>query len=569
MTRRLAHRGPDGEGDYFARRLGLGHRRLAIIDMEGGGQPMVNEAGTLCLAANNEIYNYVELRRELEARGHRFDTASDTEVILKLFEEERERGLRKLEGMFALAVWDAADETLLLARDPFGIKPLYYYRDSSALVFASEMRALLEYPGLDRTLDLAALDGYFESLSLPEPRTVFRRVRKLPAGHFLKVHRGRVRIRSYWEPEAGAQPAGGPKPRVGNLARRFREELERTVALSLRSDVPVGLLLSGGVDSSSVAAFAARAGRGRLQTFSAAFSEGEFDESGFSRLVAKELGTRHHEVLVTKSRATRIASRLTELVDEPFADSSSIPTYAVCELASAHVKTVLSGEGADELLGGYPWHLPTPADGSPVSASGHPARVVFTEAERRSLYSGDLRRQIQRRRRNNPPGGGPGRGPAPHSLNASLLADIRGYLPSDILLKSDRMSMLHSLEVRVPFLNRRFAEFAMGLPEEMKVRGSVRKYLLKHAMRGLLPAAVLERPKKGFSIPMDLWLWERGAWREMVYDTIFSRRARARGQFDVKFLERLRHEHERLERLNGYKLWTVYVFEAWQRAFLD
>jgi asparagine synthase (glutamine-hydrolysing) len=574
MTRRLAHRGPDGAGHYFGRKIGLGHRRLAIIDLEGGRQPMLDHDRSLCLVSNNEIYNYLELRRELEAKGYRFKTASDTEVILHLFKEERERSFRKLEGMFAFAIWDDAEEALYLARDPFGIKPLYYYQDSSVFIFASEMKALLEYPVLDCELDLAAIDRYLGSLALPEPRTVFRRVRKLPAGHFLKVRGGKLRLEQYWEPrfETPSLDGRGRKVSVNDLEDQLRDQLERTVKLSLRSDVPVGLLLSGGVDSSTVAAFASRESGKRLHTFSAAFSENEFNEASFSRLVSKGFGTRHHEVLVTKKRATRIASSLAELMDEPFADSSSIPTSAVCELASAYVKTVLSGEGADELFGGYSWHVTKAPAGRAWDAEAiaeHPARVVFAANDRNALYSKDWKNELRRLGSSAPPSVESAKLTGLSSLNRSLIEDFRIYLPSDILFKSDRMSMIHSLEVRVPFLNHRFAEFAIRLPEKMKVNGATRKYLLKRVMTGILPKAILERPKKGFAIPMDLWLWEKGHWREMIYDTIFSRRTRERGQFDMKILDRLQHEHERLENFHGYKLWTIYTFEMWQRAFLD
>lgn len=574
MSRRLSHRGPDGSGHYFGRKVGLGHRRLAVIDLEGGGQPMFDRGRSLYLVANNEIYNYQELRRELEAKGHGFETASDTEVILRLFMEEREQCFRRLEGMFALALWDEKDGALFLARDPFGIKPLYYYRDASVFIFASEMKALLEFPGLDRGLDLLALDRYFGSLALPEPRTIFRKVRKVPPGHFIKVRGDEVRLERFWEPRSGlaTAPRRGRQTPAGELEEQLRERLERTVEVSLRSDVPVGLLLSGGVDSSAVAALAARVSGRRLHTFSASFGESAFDESAFSRLVSREVGSRHHEVLVTKGRATRIASRLAELMDEPFADSSSIPTYAVCELAGRHVKTVLSGEGADELFGGYPWHVVEAPPGrawNSAALAEHPTRVIFKEGERDALYSRGWRREVSKLRRSESDAGGPEGHPPLSPLNRSLLEDLRTYLPSDILFKSDRVSMLHSVEVRVPFLNRQFAEFALGLPERMKVRGKRRKYLLKRAMSGLLPEVILERPKQGFGIPMDLWLWEKGRWRDMVYDTIFSRRTRERGQFDMQVLERLQHEHERLDNFHGYKLWTVYTFETWQRAFLD
>ncbi|HYE71674.1 MAG TPA: asparagine synthase (glutamine-hydrolyzing), partial [Blastocatellia bacterium] len=439
---------------------------------------------------------------------------------------------------------------------------------------ASELKALFNYPDLDKDLDLIAIDGYLSSLALPEPHSVFRKVHKLPAGHFLKVRRGKVQLQCYWEARfSNRLLASHGRAKADGLVEEFRHRLEDTVKLSLRSDVPVGVLLSGGVDSSSVTAIASRERAYPLHTFSVAFKEDEFNEAEFSRMVAKRFATKHHEVLVTKRRATQIASRLVELLDEPFADSSSIPTYAVCEEASKYVKTVLSGEGADELLGGYPWHAAKLARGhkykNSLAIKEHPSRVIFTEAQREGLYSKEWRRELQKlgkRRRHLDESQNASQLSV---LNRSLLEDIQTYLPSDILVKSDRMSMLHSLEIRVPFLNRVFAEFAMSLPDKMKVNGEIRKHILKESMKGILPNRILERLKKGFSIPMDLWLWEKGQWREMIYDTIFSQRTRERGQFDMTVLERLQREHERLENLHGYKLWTIFVFESWQRAWLD
>ncbi len=570
MTRRLSHRGPDRVGHHFGRNMGLGHQRLSVIDLEGSHQPMFDREQSLCLVANNEIYNYLELRKELEAEGHAFATAGDTEVILALFKREGVQCFGRLEGMFAIAIWDQKADILFLARDPFGIKPLYYYQDSSAFIFASELKALLEYPDLDRKLDLFALDGYFGSLALPEPHSVFRKVRKVPPGHFIKVHAGKTTVTKYWDPASSfSNGRRNGKPATGDLEKQLREELEHTIRISLRSDVPAGFLLSGGVDSSAVAAIASRESRKPIHTFSATFNESEFNERAYSRLVSKQLGTTHHEVLVTKNRATRIASQLAELMDEPFADSSCIPTFAVCELAHKHVKILLSGEGADELFGGYPWHISKAGPvGDARTLAEHPSRVVFNQSERDVLYSRGWKNELLKAS-NGWQSTGRVQPVRLSPLNQSLLYDIQVYLPSDILYKSDRMSMIHSLEMRVPFLNRRFAEFAIALPEKMKVRGNTRKYLFKRAMLDLLPRAVVQRPKKGFSIPMDLWLWEKGRWRDMIYDTIFGRRTRERAQFDMKILERLQHEHDRLESLNGYKLWTVYAFETWQRAFLD
>lgn len=575
MTRCLSHRGPDGTGHYFSERIGLGHRRLAIIDLKDGQQPMLNQEHSLCLVSNNEIYNYRELKKELEPCGHRFKTSSDTEIILQLFAKEREQSFCKLEGMFAFALWDQQKEILYLVRDPFGIKPLYYYHDKAAFIFASELRALFNYRELNKELDLIAIDGYLRSLALPEPHSIFRKVHKLPAGYFLKVQRGKVQLKRYWEPAFSNDSLAfsGRAKSAQALIAEFRHRLENSVRLSLRSDVPVGVLLSGGVDSSAVTAIASHESAQPLHTFSVAFKEGEFNESEFSRIVARSFGTKHHEVLVTKRRATQIASRLVELLDEPFADSSSIPTYAVCEQASTYVKTVLSGEGADELLGGYPWHLVKSGrrdkNENDMAIREHPSRVIFTEEQRSSLYSKDWRRELQKQRARKRYLNESSNVSQLSILNQSLLEDIQTYLPSDILVKSDRMSMLHSLEIRVPFLNREFAGFAMRLPDKMKVNGTIRKYILKQSMKGILPDTILERSKKGFSIPMDLWLWEKGQWREMIYDTIFSQRTRARGQFDMKTLERLQSEHERLENLHGYKLWTIYMFESWQRAFID
>jgi asparagine synthase (glutamine-hydrolysing) len=562
MTQRLHHRGPDDAGFYFGPRIGLGSRRLSIIDLHSGRQPMADESGSLHLISNNEIYNYRELRQELAARGCRFTSQSDTEVILRLYESEGPSGVRKLEGMFASAIWDARDETLFLVRDRFGVKPLYYYQDATCFLFASELKALFEYRDLDRTLDYAAADHYFARLALPEPHTILKNVRKLPAGHSLTVRRGVTRVERYWRPQFGNRRSRAAAPDVPELEQRLRDELQRSVAISMRSDVPVGLLLSGGLDSSSVTAFAARESGERLHAFSAGFREADFDESTYSRLVAKHFGVRHHRVLVTRNKATDIAAHLAAVMDEPFADSSSVAMYALCELAAGHVKTVLSGDGADELLGGYPWHTVEQTSHDPID--GHPSGVIFNRSERAALYSPAWKRELAQRKLRIASA-------SKHlsPLNRSLLDDLRTYLPSDILFKSDRVSMLHSLELRVPFLNHPLAEFLMRLPDSLKVDGAVRKVLLRRIMAGVLPPEILQRPKKGFSIPMDLWLWERGRWRDMVYDTLFSARTRQREQFDRATLERMGREHDRMEKMHGYRLWTAFIFETWQRRFLD
>jgi asparagine synthase (glutamine-hydrolysing) len=555
MARRLAHRGPDDAGFYFDRAIGICHRRLSLIDPAGGAQPMLDERGTRCLAANNEIYNYLELRERLLRAGDRFRTESDTEVMLRALVRYGPRALDTFDGMFALAFWDRERESLLLARDPFGVKPLYYFEAGGSLFFASELKALLASPAIPCELDLDAMDGYLRTLAVPDPLTVLKGVRKVPAGHYLVVRHGRVTVDRYWLPALHSPPAGRT-PRLAGAATELADRLRQSVAISLRSDVPVGVLLSGGLDSSTVTALAVQSSSRRLHTFSAGFAEAEFDESGAGRAVAKHFGTTHHEVSVTKALATRLALRLAKSLDEPFADSSSIPTLAVCELASRHVKAVLSGEGSDELFGGYPWHRDLRA-----GRAEHPAHTVYRRAERQRVRRRHLAPPARRRPSTRMRG--------TTLLQRALARDLTGYLPSDILFKSDRVSMLESLEVRVPYLNRCVAEYAMTLPDAWKIRGREQKLILRRVARPLVPPSVLNKRKQGFSIPMDLWLWQPGEWRDMVNDTIFSRRTAERDQFDMRELERLRVQHDRLERLNGYKLWTVFMFEMWQREFLD
>jgi asparagine synthase (glutamine-hydrolysing) len=563
MTRRLLHRGPDAGAHHFGGGVGLGHRRLSIIDPEGGGQPMRSERGTHVLVANSEIYNYLEIREDLASAGYRFRTSSDTEVLLRSLEHEGAAALARLEGMFAFALWDEAKRTLLLARDPFGIKPLYYYADATSFIFASELKALLAYPALDRELDLQAVDEYFGTLALPEPRSVFRRVHKLPAGHYLTVKDGGITVKRYWNPPRAMRVGGTAIQADASAQDRLTAELHRTVQLTLRSDVPVGVLLSGGLDSSTIAALAALHSPRRVQTFSAAFAETQYDESDASRAVADHLATRHHRVVVTRDHGAEIAARLTRVIDEPFADSSAIPMAAVCELASAHVKTVLSGEGADELFAGYPWHV------SPrcLPAGADPSRTIFPLRQRRSLYTRRWREEIQQQKQQSVNDVRPSASQS--ALQRTLLADINGYLPSDILFKSDRVSMAHSLELRVPYLNRGFAEFVMRLPDGFKLRDGVQKFLLKRSASRWLPPAIVKRRKQGFSIPMDLWLWQKGRWRDLVYDTLFSASTRECDQFDKAALERMQRQHDGLEQLHGHRLWTVFIFVAWQRHFME
>jgi asparagine synthase (glutamine-hydrolysing) len=569
MTRTLAHRGPDGErvraGDQFA----LGHRRLSLIDLEGGGQPLANEDETIWVVSNSEIYNYVELRRDLISRGHRFATSSDTEVIVHLYEDMGRACVESMVGMFAFALWDARDRTLLLARDRFGIKPLYYALNGPTLLFASEMKGILQAESVDRDLNYAALHQYFLHLTIPEPACILRSVRKLPAAHVLVWRDGVSSEHRYWDltDRSASDRELAEEEAMEQLDRTLRE----SVSITLRSDVPVGLFLSGGVDS-SLLAWAASVGRDRpLHTFSIAFEDPASDERDFSRLVASTCGTTHHELELTLPQAADAAARLVSSLDEPFADSSAIPTYLLSRYARQHVKAVLTGEGADELFAGSPWHHDEPIARDDLPALLlPPAKIVFTPDDLCATYTGDLRRLVQADSAWTLPADASARLLKLTSpLDQRLWVDLCGYLPSDLLMKTDRMTMLASLEARVPFLNHPFAELAWRIPPALKVRDSIRKYILKKLGVGRIPQAILDRPKKGFSIPMDLWLWMKGSFREMIVDTLTDARTHDRGLFNPAVIQSMLNEHDRLVRFHGYRLWTLFVFETWQRHFVD
>jgi asparagine synthase (glutamine-hydrolysing) len=567
MTRALAHRGPDGERVHVGEQYGFGHRRLSFIDLEGGGQPQANEDGTVWVVSNSEIYNYIELRRSLASRGHRFATFSDTEVIVHLYEDLQEGCVEPLLGMFAFALWDTRRRRLLLARDRFGIKPLYYSVRGAQLLFASEMRALLESPAVRRGLNYPALHQYFRHLTVPEPASILADVRKLPAAHILVWQHGRTEERAYWDlTESASPPAASTE---ADALEQLDASLSESVGLSLRSDVPVGVFLSGGVDSSLLTWMATRNRPAPLHTFSMAFEDPQSDERTFSRMVAGACGTQHHEIEITLREAADALPGLCCALDEPFADSSAIPTYLLAREARRHVKAVLTGEGADELFGGSPWHSGDPVAADLDDLMNPPAKTVFTPVELRTVCSADLWRQMN--------GGGL---EVAAGLRAKLercagpfeqrlCVDVHAYLPSDLLTKTDRMTMLASLEARVPFLNHPFAALAWRLPSRLKMKDGIRKYILKQLGAGRLPPPVLSRSKQGFSIPMDLWLWRPGAFRELVLDTLLDARTRARGQLNMTVVESMVGEHDRIQRFHGYRLWTLFAFEMWQRTFVD
>ncbi len=532
MARAVVHRGPDGGGVHRDGALGIGMRRLSIIDLDTGSQPLANEDGTVWVVFNGEIYNYRELRAELTGRGHRFATASDTEVIVHLWEDLGERCVERLRGMFALAVWDASRRTLLLARDRLGIKPLYYATTPHGVVFGSELKALLESPWIVRAVDRRAAALYLEHGYVPDPLSILDGVAKLPPGHTLTVRDGRiVDSRRYWSSTPFFE-SGAPAPTDAEAL--LWERLTDAVRSHLVSDVPLGAFLSGGVDSTTVVAIMAKEMGARVKTFSIGFREPGFDELPYAREVAQAFGTEHHELLVGPEDLV-VLDKVLAAFDEPFSDSSAIPTYIVSGLARQHVTVALSGDGGDELFAGYERYLVDRRRrlvglvGD--SGLGAPLRRLSTALPKGTrgknyLYNLSLPRMeryldavslfpareldglLER-------GGANGvetsfsialrEGQGLDALSRLQDLDLQTYLPGDILTKLDRMSMAVSLEARVPLLDHPLVEFACGLPAGLRMRGAESKYLLKRVLRGRVPDAVLTRPKQGFGVPLAVW----------------------------------------------------------------
>jgi asparagine synthase (glutamine-hydrolysing) len=598
MMRTLAHRGPDGEGSVGARFAALGHRRLSIIDPAHGAQPMSNESGDVSVVFNGEIYNAPALLRQLSARGHRLASRCDTEVLVHLYEDLGAEMVHELRGMFAFAIWDSSRSRGILARDRVGIKPLYYCVLNKRLLFGSELKALLARPEVQRELDPEALDAYLTLHFIPAPLTIFRGVRKLPPGHLLEIRDGKVDVRRYWNVPAfggGAAPCD-----EAAAATRLRALLEDAVEEHLLSDVPVGVFLSGGVDSSIVAAIASRKSATPLQSFCVRFTDQEFDEGSHAALVARHIGSRHEESWV-RPDAIEILPDLVRLYDEPFGDPSAVATYYVCKAAASSLKVCLSGDGGDELFGGYnrydlslrmapldrlPRHLRRLAATVglrflPEHAHGHGwlRRLAATPAERyQRLFDGfDLqgrRELLSPELATNAHVDGAyfkpwlGDSVKGSDLLARLqMADVATYLPECILTKVDRVSMAHSLEVRVPLLDHRLVEAAAAMPSSLNLRDGNRKWILKRATADLLPAEILERPKRGFTVPIRTWL--RGDLGKYARDVLLGDRSRRRELLRTAAVERLLDLHTRGQRDFSSRIWSLLFLEHWCQAYLD
>ncbi len=598
----LRHRGPDGEGLWIDGPIGLGHRRLAIVDVAGGQQPMTNEDATVWITYNGEIYNHATLRPGLEAKGHRYQTRSDTETILHSYEEEGDGCVERLQGMFAFALWDRPRQRLLLARDRLGIKPLYYAVTDRELLFASEIKAILAATSGRPTMNHAALPEFLATRFLAGDETFFRGIRKLPPGHvFTWSMAGGPRRRRYWSLPAGTDDSPA---RLDERAADLTARLEATVRSHLMSDVPLGLFLSGGLDSSGLAALMAPMVGDRVRTFAVGFDDAASNELPFARLAARAVGAQHHEVVLSPDEFFRSLPRLVWHEDEPIAFPSSLALHFVSQLARPHVKVVLTGEGADELFLGYNWYRftawnerlgrhywgwtpPVLRRGVSHAVSSLPRALrrylgrsflaldpgvravyyenfsVFSDGWRRSLL---LDRELvaatdpyreQLRYFEQAPGS---------TLERMSHADLQTYLV-ELLMKQDQMSMAASIESRVPFLDHELVEHVVRMPVRFKIRGLTTKAVLREALRGRVPREILARRKLGFPVPFGRWARERFA--PLVRRTILGPRALARGMLAPQILERLVAEHEAGTANHADRLWLLLNLEIWQRIFLD
>ena len=607
MCNALAHRGPDDWGLYLGERIGLGSRRLSIIDLAGGHQPVCNEDETVWIVYNGEIYNVPELRQDLRKRGHVFRSNSDTEVIVHLYEDQGIECLQELNGMFAFAIWDERCQRLFLARDRLGKKPLVYALTNESITFASEIAAVLQNPAIQREVDPEALDLYLTLAYVPSPWTMLKTIRKLPAGHFLICERGDVAIRRYWDVHFATRQDYSET----QAAYEVRTLLEDSVRRRLMSDVPLGAFLSGGIDSSTITAIIAQQSGTPVSTFSIGFDDDLNGELPYARQVARQYGTDHHEMLV-RPRMVDVLPRLVHHYGEPFGDSSAVATYYLSQLASQSVKVALSGDGGDEVFGGYTWYVD--ASRSDQLARGflrnglkaaidawhnrRPRRLLgamkgtavglavaarcyqdpkfafersttyFAREQRRQLYTPELRVALAKLQRPlDIVGDTLARQNGSHFLNRLFYVDHHLYLPDDILVKVDIASMANSLEVRCPFLDYRLVEMCASLAPAMKVRGGTTKRILRRAVADLVPEGILGRPKVGFALPVDRWM--REDLRAMASDLLLDSGARSRSLFAPEEVRRLLERHTAGVDSNGQKLWMLLFFELWCREFLE
>jgi asparagine synthase (glutamine-hydrolysing) len=598
MLRVITYRGPDDQGEYFDENISLGMRRLSIIDLDTGNQPHFNEDNTIAAVCNGELYNFREERIRLEKLGHVFRTGSDVEILLHLYEQYKENMFEHIEGMFGFALWDSKEKKLLVGRDRMGIKPVFYYEKDGIFAFASEIKSILQIPGVDASIDPTALYDYFSYNYIPAPLTIYKHVKKLMPGHYLTLGDGELKTVKYWDINPDNIIAGRSEE---EWSRLVLETFEQSVKSHLISDVPLGVLLSGGIDSSAIAAIMQKLGI-QARTFSIGFREKSYNELEYARLAAKQYNCLHNEELVLPD-AVSLMQNLHKHFDEPFADSSALPVYLVSKLAASQVKVVLSGEGGDEIFAGYFTYqadllaetynkipcflrkiIPSLINVLPVSTDkvsidylarrfvrgageSNPAvrhylwKVIFDAGQKACLFNRDyfgdsFPRESEKVFSDNysPKVGG-------DILNHILYVDSKVYLPDDLLVKVDRMSMANSLEARVPFLDRKMVELAFSIPASLKLRGRKKKYILKKALNGIVPDEVLHRKKAGFSIPAAKWFKEdlKGFAEEVLSASSIEKT----GILNPEYVKQIWENHQRGREENSRQLWGLMMFMLW------
>ncbi len=604
MNEAIFHRGPDQDGFYIKGRVGMGMRRLSIIDLSGGKQPIRNEDGSIWIVFNGEIYNYPELRADLEKRGHRFYTKADTEAIVHAYEEYGHDCPNKLNGMFAFAIWDERKQCLFIGRDRLGKKPLYYYHDRERLVFGSELKSILQVKSIPRRVSPEALDLYLTYEYIPAPHTIFADLKKLPAGHTITIHdNGKTELRRYWDlhfHENGHRPQ--------ELRQGLVDLLQDAVKIRLMSDVPLGAFLSGGIDSSCIVALMARVMDQPVKTFSIGFEEGSYNELYYAREIARHFKTDHHEMII-RSNALEWTEKLVKHLDEPLGDFSIFPTFLVAQMARQHVTVALSGDGGDELFGGYDTYVadamarkyrklpailrnelipavtrmipPTEkkkgainrlkrfVDGAVLPEDLQHVRwmIFLTEQEKSSLYGDAMRTMARTTEAHDFIRHFFQRADSKDYVNRQLYVDLKTYLCDDIMVKVDRMSMATSLEARAPFLDYRVVEYAATIPGALKIQGTQTKKILKEAMKELLPPAIIGRGKEGFSIPIKNWL--KNELRPMMLEVLSPAALKRDGFFNADHVQRLVNEHVQGVENHSHRLWALMVFGIWRNQYLQ
>ncbi|UCH88145.1 MAG: asparagine synthase (glutamine-hydrolyzing) [Thermoplasmata archaeon] len=602
MCRIIRHRGPDDEGYYTDDKIGLGMRRLSIIDLETGNQPIHNEDESVWIVFNGEIYNFKELRADLETKGHKFYTLSDTESIVHLYEEMGGKCVDKLNGMFAFAIWDSKKNLLLLARDRLGIKPLHYALMEDKILFGSEIKAILQYPDLNLKLDISALNDFLTFEWVPAPKTIFMEIQKLPPGYILTIRKGKAKIEKYWDLDF---KEGGKSEE--QYEQEIYQNLKRSVEYRMISDVPLGAFLSGGIDSSAIVALMSELSEQPVKTFTIGFADESYNETAFARIIAEQFETEHHEKII-EPNAVDLMEKVVNNLDEPFADVSTLPTYLISEFAREYVKVVLTGDGGDETFGGYDQYeanklmkkyeklpnfiskktipkiaqklSPSPqkkglknkikrfVDGAVLPEKfGHMRWMIYlTEDEKISLYAEKFSGKVHDISAYNSVNTYFENNRGKDQLGKDLYVDTKLYLVDDILTKVDRMSMANSLEARVPLLDHNFVGHVATIPSNLKIHNGTRKYIFKKSFRKILPDTILKRGKEGFSIPMKNWL--RKELKDLMEDILSAKRLKREGYFNYDYIEKLKNGHLSGKYDHWHKLWALMCFEMWHEKYI-